>query len=147
MWAEAVGLGRLPSRQTFVIGAVLLIRWEALQDIGLFDEQFFLYSEEADWERRAVERGWRCVVCPDAVARHVGSGTSADPRRREVLFHAAQETYIRKWHGESGWFIYRLAAFAGASARALFLSGERRREAVRRARLYVRGPSRSHRDG
>ena len=147
MWAEAVGLGHLPSRHTFVIGAVLLIRWEALQDIGLFDERFFLYSEEADWERRAAERGWRCIVCPEAVARHVGGGTSTDPRRRQVLFHAAQETYIRKWHGESGWFAYRLAAFAGASARALFLHGERRREAARRARLYLRGPRRSDPDG
>jgi GT2 family glycosyltransferase len=147
MWAEAVGLGDLPARQTFVVGAVLLIRWEALQEVGLFDERFFLYAEEADWEHRAAELGWTCVVCPDALARHVGAATSSDPRRREVLFHSAQETYIRKWHGESGWLIYRLAAFTGAAARALVLRGDRRREAGRRARLYLRGPRRSDPDG
>src|SRR5207247_3678936 len=49
-WAEALGFGRLPTRRTFVIGAVLLLRWEALRQVGLFDERYFLYAEEADWQ-------------------------------------------------------------------------------------------------
>ena len=53
MWAEAVGLSRLPARATFVIGAVLLLRREAIEDVGPFDERFFLYAEETDWQRRA----------------------------------------------------------------------------------------------
>ena len=61
----------------------------------------------------------------------------------ELLFHAAQETYIRKWYGRRGWWAYRAAACAGATARAVALSGDRRAEAARRARLYARGPRRS----
>jgi GT2 family glycosyltransferase len=142
-WLEAFGLGRLPSRSRFVIGAVLLLRWEALHDVGLFDERFFLYAEEADWQRRARARGWTSFLCADAVAEHTGAGTSADPRRREILFHAAHETYIRKWYGAGGWLLYRSAACLGAVARAIVLTGERRSDAARRARLYLRGPSRS----
>ena len=121
----------------------MLLRWEALQQVGELDERFFLYGEETDWQRRAAQLGWRAALVPDVVAIHDGAGSSDDPRRREVLFHAAQETYIRKWYGSRGWWAYRAAACVGATARAVALSGDRRAEAARRARLYVRGPRRS----
>jgi GT2 family glycosyltransferase len=143
MWMEALGAGRVRARRDFVIGAVLLLRWEALREVGPFDERFFLYGEETDWQRRAATHGWRAALCPGVVAVHEGAGSSADPGRRELLFHAAQETYIRKWHGRLGWWSYRTAACAGATARALLLRGERRAEAARRARVYARGPRRS----
>lgn len=141
-WLEAACLGRRRKGPTFVIGAVLLLRAEAVAEVGLFDERFFLYAEETDWQRQALARGWRSAVCDDAVARHRGAGTSTDPRRREMMFHAAHETYIRKWHGRSGWWSYRCAACLGAAARTVALRGERRAEAARRARLYLRGPRR-----
>ncbi len=139
---EAVGLGRLRPRRVFAIGAVLLLRGEALRDVGLFDTRFFLYAEEADWQRRAGGRGWTSAVCTEATAHHIGAGTSGNPLRREALFHAAQETYIRKWYGPAGWWLYRLAACTGAAVRAVVLTHERRREAGRRALLYLRGPCR-----
>jgi GT2 family glycosyltransferase len=141
-WAEAVGLRRLPARATFVIGAAVLLRWEALKEVGLFDERFFLYAEETDWQRRALGFGWRSALCPDAVGLHVGAGTATDVRRREALFHAGQETYIRKWYGTRGWWGYRSAACFGAVGRAILLTGKRRAEAARRALLYARGPRR-----
>jgi GT2 family glycosyltransferase len=126
-----------------VIGAVLLLRWDALSQVGLFDERFFLYAEEVDWQRRALALGWRSAVCDEVVASHIGAGTSDDPLRREALFHAAHETYIRKWYGRRGWWVYRTAACLGAAARAAVLPGGRRAEARRRALLYLRGPRRS----
>jgi len=142
MCAEAVGLGRLPARRRFVTGAVLLLRREAIDDVGPFDERFFLYAEEADWQRRAYARGWTSAVCTDVVAEHAGAASSTDPRRREALFHAAQETYVRKWHGASGWWLYRAAACTGAAGRAIVLRRERRRAAVARLLLYLEGPRR-----
>jgi GT2 family glycosyltransferase len=142
MWAEALGIGRLLKGATFVVGAVLLLRREAIEDVGLFDERFFLYAEETDWQRRARRRGWTSAVCVDAVAAHAGAGTSTDSIRRDTLFHAAQETYIRKWYGPAGWWLYRLAACLGAGARTVVLTDGRRAEAARRAMLYLRGPRR-----
>jgi GT2 family glycosyltransferase len=141
-WLQAVGLGRIPARQTFVIGAALLLRREALDAVGPFDERFFLYAEEADWQRRAQRAGWRSALCPDAVARHEGAASSGDPLKRETLFHAAQETYVRKWGGAAGWHLYRAATVLGAAGRTVVLRGERRREASRRMSLYRRGPRR-----
>ncbi len=55
----AAGLGRLGARAGFVIGSVLMIRNEALAQVGGFDEDFFLYAEETDWAYRAHRLGWR----------------------------------------------------------------------------------------
>jgi GT2 family glycosyltransferase len=141
-WLQAAGLGRVPARQTFVIGAALLVRREALAAVGPFDERFFLYAEEADWQWRARRAGWCSAICPEAVARHVGAASSEDPLTRETLFHAAQETYVRKWRGTAGWHSYRLGTMLGAAGRTVVLRGERRVEAARRTSLYRRGPRR-----
>lgn len=142
-WLEAIGLGRFLSfGHQFVIGAVLLLDWRAIHEVGSFDERFFLYCEETDWQRRAADAGWHSAVCTDAVAVHAGAGTSDDPARREALFHAAHEIYIRKWFGTAGWWAYRAAAGSGAAGRAVLLRGERRSLARRRAAIYVRGPRR-----
>lgn len=141
-WMEAVGLGWLPARRTFLAGAVLMLRWEAIGQVGEFDERFFLYAEEADWQLRAANAGWTSALCGHAVAEHRGAGTSTDALRREVLFHAGQETYIRKWHGRVGWLAYRSAACCGALVRSLILSEPRRSEARRRGLIYLRGPRR-----
>lgn len=141
-WLEALGLARLRRGPRFVIGSVLLLRAEALAQVGGFDERFFLYAEETDWAFRAHRMGWHHEVVSDAQAVHHGGGTSTDPRRREVHFHASQERYLRKHFGKAGWQSARIAAWVGSVARALVLSGARRLEARRRAALYRLGPIR-----
>jgi GT2 family glycosyltransferase len=142
-WREAVGLYSQPDgEETFLIGATLLLRWEALQEVGLFDERFFLYAEETDWQRRARDHGWTSSLCRDVVGVHIGGRASLNESRRESLFHAAQETYIRKWFGARGWWTYRAAAVVGAMGRAFVLRGARRAAARQRAVTYVLGPRR-----
>ena len=142
-WLDALGLGRRLRRPTFLIGSILLIRAEALVDVGRFDEHFFLYAEETDWQRRAHELGWGTRLCPEVVATHVGAGTGGDRSEREIHFHASNERYVRKHDGPVGWAIFRAGVMAGAAVRALVLPGERGREAAARFRLYLHGPLRS----
>jgi GT2 family glycosyltransferase len=142
-WMEAIGLGFLRRRIDFLIGSVLLVRAAALEQVGLFDTEFFLYAEETDWQRRASELGWRVELCQDAVAVHVGAGTGGDRSKRETHFHASIERYVRKHHGAIGWWIFRCGAMTGALVRALVLPGDRGREAAARFRLYRSGPIRS----
>ena len=140
-WAEAMGFGRLVARADFVIGSVLLLRAEAVDQVGELDDAFFLYAEETDWARRACLLGWRHAVVPSAAAMHVGAGTSTNPTRREVLFHASQERYLRKHHGSVGWQSARAAQLVGSAIRATIPGDPRRRSAARqRFRLYLRGP-------
>jgi GT2 family glycosyltransferase len=140
-WREALRCGTRADETGFAVGTVLLLRWEALHQVGLFDEQFFLYAEETDWQRRALDLGWRSAVCDQVTVPHRGAGTSADPQRREALFHAGTETYLRKWFGTRGWASYRLAVLVGCGIR-LAAPGAVGRAASARGRLYLRGPRR-----
>lgn len=139
-WLEAVGLARLVGGPQFVIGSVLLLRAAALEQVGGFDERFFLYAEETDWAYRAHLLGWRHRSVEQVRAVHLAGGTSTDPRRREAHFHASQERYLRKHFGWLGWSSARLAVIFGALIRAALLPGERGLEARRRAALYRLGP-------
>ena len=141
-WLEAMGLAGLRRGPRFVIGAVLMLRAEALAQVGEFDERFFLYAEETDWAYRAHLLGWRHREVDTVQAFHRGAGTSTDSREREVHFHASQERYFRKHFGLWGWRSARAAAWLGSLARALVLPGARGRESRRRAALYRLGPLR-----
>jgi len=139
-WLEATGMGALRRGPHFVIGSILMLRAEALDQVGGFDEQFFLYAEETDWAFRAYLLGWRHCVAQGVHGVHVGAGTSTDDRLRDAHFHASQERYFRKHFGWMGWQVARAAVWAGAMARAFVLRGERGRNARRRAALYRIGP-------
>jgi len=56
----------------WVMGACILLRRAALDDVGPFDERYFLFSEEVDWLRRASDRGWSVIFTPEAECVHVG---------------------------------------------------------------------------
>lgn len=140
-WLDACALGRLDRSHGFAIGSVLLLRAEAIARVGRFDERFFLYAEEADWQKRAIDDGWRIDVVATG-ATHVGAGTSTDGRLRDALFFASTEIYQRKHSGRIGWQSFRAAMVLGALARALVLSGSRRRAALLRARIFWMGPVR-----
>lgn len=145
LWLEACGAAHLIRGPRFVIGSVLLLRAEALSQVGGFDERFFLYAEETDWAYRAHLLGWQHRAVDSVTAVHTGAATSSDPRRREAYFHASQERYYRKHFGRWGWVSARLAQLLGSTVRALILRGERGAEARRRAALYRLGPLRVER--
>lgn len=138
---EALGLGRLRA-DDYVIGSVLLLRGEALAQVGAMDESFFLYAEETDWARRAGYLGWRHRLVPEVTALHLGAATSSDPARREAHFHGSQERYHRKHFGSIGWQVTRAATVIGSAVRVLLLRGARHDDARDRVARYLRGPLR-----
>ncbi len=56
-------------------GAALLVRREAADEVGLFDETFFMFSEEVDWLTRFRRAGWRVLFYPGAEVVHVGGAS------------------------------------------------------------------------
>ncbi len=94
----------------WVPGCALLLRREALVDVGLFDERFFAYHEDVDWCTRARARGWRVLFEPDSVVRHRGNRTLGGPAytsprkylsaRSTVLYarkHATRAQQLKLW--------------------------------------------------
>ncbi len=57
-------------------GCCLMMRREVLEQVGLMDEQFFIYDEEMDWCLRTAQAGWKLWLLPDATVIHLGGQTS-----------------------------------------------------------------------
>lgn len=69
-----------------VIGAFFLVRREVFQDLGGFDERFFVYLEDLDFSFRARKLGWRSVYLADVQAFHLGGGTSNQIKARRLFY-------------------------------------------------------------
>jgi GT2 family glycosyltransferase/glycosyltransferase involved in cell wall biosynthesis len=101
----------------FVIGACLLLRIDALRQVGGFDERFWLYGEETDLQRRLAARGWSVIFCPTAQAVHIGGASQMAASLRLRHFYSAQRRFLRKHVGLGAWPIARLALVAGSCLR------------------------------
>jgi N-acetylglucosaminyl-diphospho-decaprenol L-rhamnosyltransferase len=72
----------------FVMGACMLVRREAVEQVGPLDETFFLFSEETDWAYRFRQAGWKVLFFPGAECIHVGGASHGGRMFREnVLGH------------------------------------------------------------
>lgn len=129
--AEALGLTRLLGRRSnynewdyaserpvdFAIGACLLLRKAAIDQTGIFDERFFMYSEEMDLTLRLARRGWETWYTPACSVVHHG-GASGSANTPDQFLHA-RELYYEKWYGRSGLAILRISQAVGASLRLM----------------------------
>lgn len=85
---------RLP-RRGWLAGCCLLVRAAALQESGLFDEQFFLYFEDTDLGLRLAEAGWPSSICPSVQALHYGHASLSRPELRvPSAHHLARSRYL-----------------------------------------------------
>ena len=66
-----------------VMGACMLVRREAVEQVGPLDESFFLFSEETDWCYRFEEAGWKVFFIPGAECVHVGGASHGGRMFRE----------------------------------------------------------------
>jgi len=69
----------------FATGACLLLRRETLEDVGLFDERFFAYYEDADLCLRVRKAGWKIYHVPDIRATHYKGTTSSMMLTRSII--------------------------------------------------------------
>ena len=128
-WWENLGGPRLsakppgnPHRESvrveWLSGACLMIRRAVWEEVGGFDESFFLYSEETDWQRRIVNAGWEIHWVNAARVMHVGggSGVGASLGTKEY-FYEGVDRYFRKYHGITGVLLLRAAMVVGVLLR------------------------------
>jgi N-acetylglucosaminyl-diphospho-decaprenol L-rhamnosyltransferase len=74
----AVSYSDVPTAVDWVIGAAMLIRRRAFDELGGWDEGFFLYMEDADFCRRCARAGWKVVYLPAATMIHAYARASSD---------------------------------------------------------------------
>jgi GT2 family glycosyltransferase len=84
-------------RTDFVMGAAMLVRREAIDDVGPLDEEFFLFSEETDWCYRFARAGWEVVFTPAAEVVHVSGAVHGGRMFRENM--RGHLRFLLKHHG------------------------------------------------
>jgi len=122
----------------WVVGAALLVRSEALREVGPPDEGFFLFGEEVDWCYRFRQAGWKVVYYPGARVTHVGGASHGDLMVRELA--RSNLRYMKKHHGERAAERARKVMLVGVALRAMLHRGDKRR-ANREAARWLRSGS------
>jgi GT2 family glycosyltransferase len=115
-----------------VMGAVMLARRGAIDEVGLLDEDFFLFSEETDWCYRFRQAGWEVLFTPKAEFAHVYGAAHAG----QMLLENVRSTlrFVAKHHGLRAARRVRWILFAGCLLRA-----PRDRQYLRVARWLASG--------
>jgi N-acetylglucosaminyl-diphospho-decaprenol L-rhamnosyltransferase len=124
-----------------LLGAALLVRREAAASVGLFDESFFMFSEETDWLYRFRRAGWKIVFYPGAEVTHVGGASHGGKLYTENLRGILR--FFAKHRGEREAERARRLLLAALHLRALVFRGERRARYVDGARFLASGDVRS----
>ena len=79
------------------IGACLMVRKTAIDDVGMLDERFFFFFEETDWAYRMRQAGWKIFHVPGAFIYHLqGQSIGRDVRSRRE-FYRSRYQFFRKW--------------------------------------------------
>lgn len=81
-------------------GAYMLVRREAVANVGPLDERYWLYAEDLDWCHRFWERGWRVLYWPGVAVTHWKGGSAGDVRSWTLnrAFHRSMWLFYEKHH-------------------------------------------------
>jgi GT2 family glycosyltransferase len=109
-----------------VMGACMFVRRSALDQVGLLDEDFFIFSEETDWCLRFRQRGWQVVFFPGAECMHVGGATHEGRMYRDNL--RGHIRYFDKHHGRKTAERARLLLLVSLRLRSRIFKGARGRK-------------------
>lgn len=140
---EKWGLGQ--ARRVDVLqGACLLLRRQALDQVGLMDEEYFMYSEEMDLCERLRRAGWNLYWVPEAEVVHLGGQSSKQaPAEMFIHLYRSKILYFRKHHGSWLARFYKFVLAAAAAVRIIFAPlmvaapKPQRVQSFRLARRYV----------
>jgi len=121
-------VGDDPVEVDSLIGACFCVRREAVEQVGLLDEDYFFFLEETDWGLRMKEAGWKIFLVPSALVVHL-QGKSADqagPAAR-IEYYRSRYIYFLKHRGRGSvrflkaFTVVRLAVDLAANCLSCFL--------------------------
>jgi glycosyltransferase involved in cell wall biosynthesis len=102
-----------PMEVDWVSGACMIVRRIAFAAVGVFDERFFMYWEDADWCRRMNAGGWKVVYFPQAsVVHYVGGSSNKRVFKSQVAFHRSAYLLFEK-HNPSVPLFFKILGMIG----------------------------------
>jgi N-acetylglucosaminyl-diphospho-decaprenol L-rhamnosyltransferase len=108
--------GPWPTERTvdWISSASIVVRRKAIEEIGLIDEDYFIYSDETDWQYRLWQAGWPVHYLPQATTVHYGGGSFRPGGKRYTLVYRGRMLFARKHYGRLYCIVQR-AMFAAAA--------------------------------
>ena len=94
-----------PSRIEVVSGACFLVRRKALDEVGLMDEDYFMYGEDIDLSYRLLKSGWENWFVPADIIHYKGESTQKTSFNYVHVFYNAMLIFMRKHYSHLSWLI------------------------------------------
>ncbi len=127
----------------YVQGASMLVRRTCLDQVGLFDENYFMYSEEVDLCYRITLAGWDIYWVPQSQVIHYGGQSTRQVAQKMFLcLYQSKLLFFRKNYGRGSALLYKIVLFLASLFRMLlkplayFESGERKLRHIQLAENY-----------
>jgi len=96
-----------------IVGAFMLVRAKAIQQVGLMDEHFFMYGEDLDWAYRIKAAGWKIYYNPSVHVLHIKRASTRQNPRAQVEFYRAMDIFYRKHYAQqASWWVHALIVSA-----------------------------------
>lgn len=97
-----------------LVGAFMLVRREAIEQVGLLDEQFFMYGEDIDWCYRIKQAGWEIYYYPyTSIIHYKGASSRRKPFKIIYEFHRAMILFHRKHYKDKYNLLVNWAVYTG----------------------------------
>jgi hypothetical protein len=118
-----------------VVGAYMLVRGAAIQQVGLLDETFFMYGEDLDWAFRIKGAGWRVWYVPGITVLHYKEAASQHSDKARYEFYRAMEIFYHKHYAASTAWPLHVLILGGIKVRGSLAMAGRRWKVWRQRRL------------
>ncbi|MGZ3578290.1 MAG: glycosyltransferase family 2 protein [Syntrophales bacterium] len=89
------------------IGACLLARKKAIEEVGMFDERYFFFFEETDWAYQMRSAGWSIFHVPTALIYHLQGQSIGKDIRSRIEFYRSRYQFFRKWKSRPYYILVR----------------------------------------
>lgn len=100
--AQGLELAKEPFGCDYITGTALFASREVVEAVGLINEDYFLYYEDADWSLRCRKKGYELVILPDAVVYHEGYKSTGHLSPSYIYYHSRNGLYLAMWNGHWG---------------------------------------------
>jgi GT2 family glycosyltransferase len=126
-----------------VCGGAMVVRRKAFEEVGFFDESFFLYSEDEDLCYRMKQKGWEIAPIPNTrIIHHYNQSGKRNIRKAIFSSYQSQFLFYRKLHPLYKVLIFRMIQLLGVSIRSFFwffklITGAKQEEAKQRFMGYL----------
>ena len=88
------------------IGACMIVRKEAMDEVGILDEKYFFFLEETDWAYRMKQAGWKNYFVPAARIFHAQGKSVGKSANKKIMFYRSRYYFFKKWYTRSYIIIY-----------------------------------------